>query len=193
MRLRTLGAVCATCATAASTSTAVAQAPTSTSTPAADPVLRPPGDMRTAAKRRLIDRHMHFARKLGHLRSDPLTPTDRRRKRIVLHGFTLAELRASTRRVARDVRRARKRRFGGAPNVPIPPVLEQIAHCESRGDPRAISAGGTYRGKYQFSFSTWASVGGDGDPAAASETEQDRRAAMLYRSGGAGHWPVCGR
>jgi Transglycosylase-like domain len=76
--------------------------------------------------------------------------------------------------------------------VPIPAVLESIAHCESHGDPRAISAGGTYRGKYQFSFSTWASVGGEGDPAAASETEQDRRAAMLYRSG-PGHWPVCGR
>ena len=54
-------------------------------------------------------------------------------------------------------------------------------------------AGGAYRGKYQFSFSTWASVGGSGDPAAASETEQDRRAAILYRTGGPGHWPVCGR
>ena len=65
--------------------------------------------------------------------------------------------------------------------------------CESHGNPRAISPGGTYRGKYQFSFSTWASVGGKGDPAAASETEQDRRAAILYRTGGPGHWPVCGR
>ena len=80
-------------------------------------------------------------------------------------------------------------RYGGAPNVPIPAVLESIAQCESHGDPRAISAGGTYRGKYQFSFSTWASVGGKGDPAAASETEQDRRAAMLYRTGG----PATGR
>jgi transglycosylase-like protein len=192
MRLRTLGAVCVTCATA-STSTAVAQAPTSPPPPAADPVLRPPGDMHIAAKRQLIERHMHFARKLGHLRSDPLTRSERRRRRVVLHGFTLAELRVSTRRVAREVRRARQHRFGGAPNVPIPPVLEQIARCESHSDPRAVSAGGTYRGKYQFSFSTWASVGGDGDPAAASETEQDRRAAVLYRSGGPGHWPVCGR
>jgi hypothetical protein len=193
MRLRTLGAVCATCATAASTSTAVAQAPTTTPTPTADPVLRPPGDMRTVAKRQLIDRRMHLARKLSHLRSDPLTRSERRRTRVALHGFTLAELRASTRRAARDVRHAREDRFGGAPDVPIPRVLEAIARCESHGDPRAISAGGTYRGKYQFSFSTWASVGGEGDPAAASETEQDRRAAILYRSGGPGHWPVCGR
>jgi hypothetical protein len=194
MRLRTLGALCVTCAAAASTSTAVAQSPTSTPpTPATDPLVRPPGDMHSAAKRQLIDRHMHFARKLGHLRSDPLTPAERRRKRSALHSFTLDELRTSTRRVRRDVRRARASRHGGAPNVAIPPVLESIARCESHGDPRAISPGGTYRGKYQFSFSTWASVGGKGDPAAASETEQDRRAAILYRTGGPGHWPVCGR
>ena len=149
--------------------------------------------MYTAAKRQLIERHLHFARKLGHLRGDPLSREERRRKKVALHSFTLRELRTSTRRVRRDVREARERRFGGAPNVPIPPVLEAIAECESHGDPRAISPGGTYRGKYQFSFSTWASVGGEGDPAAASETEQDRRAAILYRTGGPGHWPVCGR
>lgn len=149
--------------------------------------------MHRAAKRQLIDRHMHFARKLGQLRGDPLTRAQRSRRRVALHSFSLPELRVSTRRIARDVREARQRRFGGAPNVPLPPVLEAIAQCESNGDPRAISAGGTYRGKYQFSFSTWASVGGKGDPAAASETEQDRRAAILLKTGGAGHWPVCGR
>jgi len=148
--------------------------------------------MRSAAKRQLIDRHMHLARKLGRLRGDPLTPTQRSRKRVALHSFTLSELRTSTRRRARDVREARERRFGGAPNVAIPPALRTIARRESHGDPRAISPDGTYRGKYQFSFSTWASVGGEGDPAAASETEQDRRAAMLLKTGGPGHWPVCG-
>lgn len=193
MRLRILGAVCATCAAGTSTSSAVAQSPTSAATPVSSPIIVPPGDMHTAAKRKLIEQHMYFARKLGHLRSDPLTRSQRSRKRIALHSFSLSELRASTRRARRDVRQARERRFGGAPNVPIPPVLESIARCESHGDPRAISSGGTYRGKYQFSFSTWASVGGKGDPAAASETEQDRRAAILYRTGGPGHWPVCGR
>ncbi|MGH2900490.1 MAG: transglycosylase family protein [Solirubrobacteraceae bacterium] len=136
---------------------------------------------------------MHFARKLGHLRHDPMTRGERRARRTALHSFTLDEMRRSTKRQARAVRRARAHRFGGAPNVAIPPVLESIARCESHGNPRAISPGGTYRGKYQFSFSTWASVGGNGDPAAASETEQDRRAAILYRTGGPGHWPVCGR
>jgi len=149
--------------------------------------------MHSAAKRQLIERHMHFARKLGHLRGDPLTPAERSRRRSALNSFTLGQLRRSTSRVAGDVRQARERRFGGAPNVAIPPVLQSIAQCESHGNPRAISPDGTYRGKYQFDFSTWASVGGEGDPAAASETEQDRRAAMLYSSAGAGRWPVCGR
>ena len=197
MRLRTLGAVCASCAVAASTSTAAAQTPAPVTTPAATPPVTPPGDMATAAKRQLIERHMFMARRLARLRSDPLSRTQRSRKRVALHGFSLPRLRLSNRRVAGHVREAREdvreRRFGGAPNVAIPPVLEAIARCESHGDPRAIASGGTYRGKYQFSFSTWASVGGSGDPAAASETEQDRRAAMLYRTGGAGHWPVCGR
>ena len=71
-------------------------------------------------------------------------------------------------------------------------TLQQIAACESHGNPRAIGGGGAYRGKYQFSFGTWASVGGKGDPARASEREQDRRAAMLLTRSGRGHWPVCG-
>ncbi len=197
MRLRTLGAVCASCAVAASTSTAVAQSPTPATTPAATPPVRPPGDLHTAAKRQLIERHMYMARKVAALRGDKLSRTERSRKRVVLHSFTLPRLRVSNRNAARTLRAARadvrERRHGGAPNVPIPGVLQSIAQCESHGNPRAISPGGTYRGKYQFSYSTWASVGGSGDPAAASETEQDRRAAILYRTGGPGHWPVCGR
>jgi hypothetical protein len=72
------------------------------------------------------------------------------------------------------------------------PQLEAIAACESGGDPTAIGGGGLYRGKYQFTFETWASVGGTGDPAAAPEAEQDARAAALLARDGAGHWPVCG-
>jgi Transglycosylase-like domain len=188
MRLRILGAACATCAVTASSAVAQSQTPLATST-----AVVPSADLHTAAKRQLIERHMVFARRLGHLRGDPLTRNQRSRKRARLQHLTLPVLRTSMRRMARDVRRAREQRFGGAPNVPIPPVLAAIAECESRGDPQAISPGGTYRGKYQFSFTTWASVGGEGDPAAASETEQDRRAAILYRIGGPGHWPVCGR
>jgi hypothetical protein len=77
---------------------------------------------------------------------------------------------------------------GGA----LSPQLEAIAQCESGGDPTAIGGGGLYRGKYQFSYGAWQSVGGSGDPAAAPEAEQDRRAAALLARDGAGHWPVCG-
>lgn len=71
-------------------------------------------------------------------------------------------------------------------------TLESIAACESGGDPTAVSPDGTYRGKYQFDYGTWESVGGYGDPAAASEREQDYRAALLYLSRGPSPWPVCG-
>ena len=71
-------------------------------------------------------------------------------------------------------------------------TLSAIAACESGGDPTAVSADGAYHGKYQFDYSTWASVGGSGDPAAASEAEQDYRAAMLYARSGSGAWPTCG-
>ena len=67
-----------------------------------------------------------------------------------------------------------------------------LANCESGGRPTAVSASGTYRGMYQFSMSTWASVGGSGDPAAASAEEQTARAQMLYNRSGAGQWPHCG-
>jgi hypothetical protein len=70
-------------------------------------------------------------------------------------------------------------------------TLEAIASCESGGDPTAVSADGTYRGKYQFDTGTWASVGGSGDPAAAPEAEQDYRAAVLYASSGSSPWPSC--
>jgi hypothetical protein len=50
-----------------------------------------------------------------------------------------------------------------------------------------------YRGKFQFSRSTWKSIGGRGDdPAEASETHQDRMALRLYRQQGVAPWPACG-
>lgn len=70
--------------------------------------------------------------------------------------------------------------------------LRSIAACESHGNPRAIGGGGAYRGMYQFSFSTWAVVGGSGDPAAAHRHEQTWRAWLLLSRHGSGHWPVCG-
>jgi hypothetical protein len=80
-----------------------------------------------------------------------------------------------------------------APSGDAGAALAKIARCESGGDPTAVSADGTYRGKYQFTRSTWAQMGGSGDPAAAPEAEQDRRAAALYAAQGATPWPVCGK
>jgi lysozyme family protein len=71
-------------------------------------------------------------------------------------------------------------------------ILERIADCESGGDP-TMNTGNGYYGKYQFSRATWRAVGGRGNPARASETEQDRRALRLYRREGTKPWPVCGR
>jgi Transglycosylase-like domain/Putative peptidoglycan binding domain len=71
-------------------------------------------------------------------------------------------------------------------------ALQRIASCESGGNPRAVGGGGRYRGKYQFTPETWRAVGGSGDPAAAPEAEQDRRAQTLYARSGSSSWPTCG-
>ncbi len=94
--------------------------------------------------------------------------------------------------------------------VTVPPVAEQatvgtkpkptvaptadglnwaaLAKCESGGNPRAVNSRGGYYGLYQFSLSTWASVGGTGNPIDASPDEQTARAQTLYNKAGAGQW-----
>ena len=63
--------------------------------------------------------------------------------------------------------------------------------CVACGNPRAISPDGQYRGKYQFSMSTWSQMGGEGDPVDAPEWLQDRIALKLYRRAGTSPWPNC--
>lgn len=75
---------------------------------------------------------------------------------------------------------------------PFRPWLKKVAWCESTNNPRAVSPGGRYRGLYQFAISTWYSVGGYGDPAAASRLEQSYRAVVLRWHSGTSPWPVCG-
>ena len=109
-----------------------------------------------------------------------------------------AEERRERARARKRARQAQASTGGGAGQgaanggATTPGHLQSIAACESGGNPRAVGGGGAYRGKYQFDRQTWASVGGSGDPAAASEAEQDRRAAMLYARAGSAPWPVCG-
>jgi peptidoglycan hydrolase-like protein with peptidoglycan-binding domain len=86
---------------------------------------------------------------------------------------------------ARSVRRT------STGTVELPRILRLIAECESGGNPRAISPGGLYRGKYQFSRETWRALGGTGDPADAPEWRQDRLALKLYRQSGTAPWPNC--
>lgn len=77
------------------------------------------------------------------------------------------------------------------PTFSAGPVLEAIAQCESGGNPAAVNPNGHY-GKYQFDLQTWQSVGGSGNPAAASEQEQDMRAAALYAQRGGSPWACAG-
>jgi hypothetical protein len=53
-----------------------------------------------------------------------------------------------------------------------------VAECESGGNPRAVNPAGYY-GLFQFDRRTWRSVGGSGNPANASASEQLMRAKRL--------------
>jgi hypothetical protein len=106
--------------------------------------------------------------------------------------FHVKRIRAARRAHRAKLRREREEAFATLPGGVSMATLESIASCESGGDPAIVSSDGSYRGKYQFSFETWASVGGSGDPAAAPEDEQDYRAALLYAQSGSSPWPVCG-
>ena len=114
-------------------------------------------------------------------------------RNILLQGVAThkGRVRAATKGELRRSLRILRRQTAGA-SASASPQLEAIAQCESGGDPTAIGGGGLYRGKYQFTYGTWQSVGGSGDPAAAPEGEQDRRAAILLARSGTGQWPVCG-
>jgi hypothetical protein len=105
---------------------------------------------------------------------------------------TVAHLEAAHRAELLRKRRQREALFASLPGGVSQETLDAIGACESGGDPTAVSSDGTYRGKYQFDYGTWESVGGSGDPAAAPEQEQDYRAALLYSRSGSSPWPVCG-
>ena len=119
--------------------------------------------------------------------ANPLDAPARNFRRTIQ--VTLERIEAAHRAQAR---RERRRLYATLPAGVSMATLESIAACESGGDPTAVSSDGSYRGKYQFDYGTWESVGGSGDPAAASESEQDYRAALLYAQAGSSPWPICG-
>lgn len=124
------------------------------------------------------------------VRIAPLQPPVQRFHRLVRS--IAHDIKADERAAARKREREREEEFTELPGGVSLSTLEAIASCESGGDPTAVSSDGTYRGKYQFDYGTWESMGGTGDPAAAPEAEQDYRAALLYAASGSSPWPVCG-
>jgi hypothetical protein len=146
---------------------------------------------------RLTPRVIRTERKVARLKG---TDFSKRAEERRLRGSSPRRLRAELAESRRELRRARRAAETARPSAApatggsgtAAPHLEAIAACESGGDPSAVGGGGAYRGKYQFDLGTWQSVGGTGDPAAASEAEQDARAAQLYAQRGSSPWPVCG-
>ena len=128
---------------------------------------------------------------IGQAEVAPLAPLQRPVDRFNHVVRTIAaDIRADERAAAERKEREEEERFAEL-GVSMA-TLESIASCESGGDPAAVSSDGSYRGKYQFDFGTWESMGGSGDPAAAPEAEQDYRAALLYAQSGSSPWPICG-
>ena len=144
---------------------------------------------------RLTPRVIRTERKVARVKGADFSPRAEKRR---LRGDSPPELRAELKQSRRELRRARRAASSGpAPAAPganttAPPHLKAIAACESGGNYSTNTGNGFY-GAYQFTQETWESVGGTGNPAAASPAEQDRRAAMLYAQAGSSPWPVCGQ
>jgi hypothetical protein len=142
----------------------------------ADDALHPSGKLThdPKLKRHLVRENLRLAHRL-----------DRHPRVRRLRTHSVSVLRERNRRLHKRVERHER----GASTAS--PVLEAIAACESGGNPSTDTGNGFY-GKYQFTQETWQAVGGTGNPAAAPEAEQDRRAAQLYAQAGPSQWPVCG-
>ena len=142
---------------------------------------------------RLTPRIIRTERKVARVMGAEFSQRTHERR---LRGDSPEELRTQLKASRRELRRAKSgaaaAETGQAAAGAAPPHLEAIAACESGGNPSTDTGNGFY-GKYQFTQSTWESVGGTGNPAAASEAEQDARAAQLYAQQGSSPWPVCGR
>jgi|GEM_PF-2192683 len=136
------------------------------------------------AKTPLITRDVRLARRVASLRGKHL----RHGYTTTIRAWSVDKLARHHRHLRGELRAARRARSASHAS----PALQAIAACESGGDPATDTGNGFY-GKYQFTLSTWQAVGGSGNPARASEAEQDRRAAALLAQAGPGQWPVCGR
>lgn len=156
--------------------------------PLVAPALRAPlaGDptaaaaMRDHVAGRLVREHVRLSARHADLSGRRFAPARAARRAGAMRARSLRRANRALRAEVREL------------DVPIPAVMWQIAECESHGDPRAIGGGGAFRGALQFMRSTWAGVGGEGDPADAPLEEQLRRGALLMERSGSSPWPVCG-
>ena len=137
----------------------------------------------TAHKDRLVRTNLRLARHEARLKDRRLRRGYKRR----IEDYAVNVIRDRNKRLRKRITRL-ERGAGSTASAP----LQAIAACESGGNPSTNTGNGFY-GKYQFTQATWQSVGGTGNPAAASEAEQDRRAAQLYAQSGTSPWPVCGQ
>jgi hypothetical protein len=78
--------------------------------------------------------------------------------------------------------------------------LTTLRQCESSGNYESVSAGGRYRGAYQFDQETWDGVASrnfpwlaGNDPAETEPWWQDAMARALFTERGAGPWGGCGK
>jgi hypothetical protein len=78
--------------------------------------------------------------------------------------------------------------------------LARLRQCESGGRYDIVSSGGSYRGAYQFTQSTWNSTASKHypwlvgvDPSRADPFDQDKMTRALWATGGPQNWPVCSR
>jgi hypothetical protein len=145
---------------------------------------------------RLTPRIIRTERKTARVKGAGFSRRTQERR---LRGDSPTELRGELKRSRRELRRAKRAaataeagQAGAAGSSAAPGHLQAIASCESGGNYSTNTGNGFY-GAYQFTQSTWESVGGTGNPAAASPAEQDKRAAMLYAQQGSSPWPVCGQ
>lgn len=105
----------------------------------------------------------------------------------------------------RVARRQHRERWGHRPwahayhhlDAAMRAKLLRVRGCESTHRPWAVSAGGTYRGYYQYDEATAREAGFTRDPAtltsAEGRAEQHVRTARFARRVGWGRWPLCGR
>lgn len=79
--------------------------------------------------------------------------------------------------------------------IPEGDIWYKLAFCETGGkmNQDATSSSGTYRGYFQFSMTTWHSVGGPGDPRDHDYGTQLQYAQKLQARSGWNQWPRCAR